>query len=409
MQCRSCESELSVVFAELVNSPASNSYLSKEQLDEPETYYPLRVYVCSSCFLVQVEEYKKSDSIFDKDYAYFSSFSKSWLEHAKNYVDMISRKLGLGKDSSVTEIASNDGYLLRNFVAKGIPCCGVEPTTNTAEAAKEHGVFSYVDFWGSEFAHNFVEERGKQDLILGNNVLAHIPYLNDFVEGLAIALADNGTITIEFPHLLNLIKYNQFDTIYHEHFSYLSLLNTELIFERFGLEVYNVEKLVTHGGSLRLYVKHKKCTSINIDASVIAMRTKEQNFGLNSIGIYEEFQNSIDKVKYDFSAFLLDAKSSGKSVVAYGAAAKGNTLLNYCGVKGNDVIEYVVDASPHKQGLYMPGSHISIVSEDKIKETRPDYVVVLPWNIKEEIITQLYYIKEWGAEFVVAVPELEVL
>ena len=406
MKCRSCENELSIVFADLVNSPASNSYLSRIQLDEPEQYYPLKVYVCDKCFLVQVEEYKKSDSIFDKDYAYFSSFSKSWLKHAQEYVDMITNRLKLNSSSSVIEIASNDGYLLKNFVAKGIPCYGVEPTANTAEAAKEHGVFSYVEFWGSEFANKLIEEHGKQDLILGNNVFAHTPYLNDFIEGLACALADNGTITLEFPHLLNLIKYNQFDTIYHEHFSYLSLLNIEPIFERFGLEVYDVEELPTHGGSLRIYGKHKKCLELEVTPAVEKMRQQEVSFGLRDIGLYTAFQKQIDIVKYNFNAFLLDAKQKGKKVVAYGAAAKGNTLLNYCGIKGTDLIEYVVDASPHKQGKFMPASHLPIVSENKIAQSKPDYIVILPWNIKDEISEQLSYAKEWGAKFVVAVPEL---
>lgn len=404
MNCRFCKTELSDVFVDLVNSPASNSYLSQIELNEPEAFYPLKTYVCQNCKLVQIDEYKKSDDIFDKDYAYFSSYSTSWLEHAKEYVEKITEKLSLTENSKVTEIASNDGYLLQYFKEKNIPCLGVEPTSSTAKVAREKGIEVLEEFFGSKLAKT-VE---KSDLILGNNVLAHVPDINDFVSGLKIALKDHGTVTMEFPHLLNIIKENQFDTIYHEHFSYLSFYTVQRIFKHNGLKLYDVEKLSTHGGSLRIYATHEENQNIEIDSNVESMLDEEKTFGLFDKEVYKGFQEKANKVKYDLLNFLLNAKKENKKVVAYGAAAKGNTLLNYSGVK-NDLIEFVVDKSPHKQDKYLPASHIQIVSEEKISEIKPEYILILPWNIKDEIIEQIKYVKEWNCKFVVAIPSLEII
>jgi len=401
MNCRFCKTNLNNIFVDLINSPASNSFLTKEQLDKPEKFYPLKIYVCKECKLVQIDEYKSSDDIFDKDYAYFSSYSTSWLKHAKDYVEMISDKLRLNNQSLVTEIASNDGYLLQYFKAKEINCIGIEPTNSTATVAKEKGIAVIEDFFGTILAQTLK----KSDLILGNNVLAHVPDINDFVKGMQIALKENGTITMEFPHLLNIIKENQFDTIYHEHFSYLSFYTVQQIFEAQGLKLYDVEKLSTHGGSLRIYATHVENSNINILDNVKKLLEEEKIFGLLDMEIYKNFQEKANKVKYDLIDFLLQAKKDDKKVVAYGAAAKGNTLLNYAGIK-NDLIAFVVDKSPHKQNKYLPASHIPIVDEIKIKEARPDYILILPWNIKDEVMTQLEYVKEWNCQFLVAVPKL---
>ncbi len=403
MNCRFCKIKLENVFVDLINSPASNSYLTKEQLNEPEPFYPLKIYVCKKCKLVQIDEYKKSDDIFDKDYAYFSSYSTGWLKHAKSYVEMIIDKLMLNNESLVTEIASNDGYLLQYFQEKKIPNIGIEPTNSTATVAKEKGLEVIEDFFGSSLAKTLK----KSDLILGNNVLAHVPNINDFVKGMKIALKENGTITMEFPHLLNIIKENQFDTIYHEHFSYLSLYTVQQIFEAQGLKLYDVEKLPTHGGSLRIYATRIENTNLDISVNVNNLLEEEKKFGLLGMDIYQNFQEQSNKVKYDLITFLIKSKQEGKKVVAYGAAAKGNTLLNYAGIK-NDLIEFVVDKSPYKQGKYLPASHIPIVDEVKIKEAKPDYILILPWNIKDEVMTQLEYVKEWDCQLVVAVPELKV-
>lgn len=403
MNCRFCKTQLEDVFVDLVNSPASNSYLTKEQLNEPEPFYPLKIYVCEKCKLVQIDEYKKSNDIFDKDYAYFSSYSTGWLKHAKNYVEMITDKLMLNDESLVTEIASNDGYLLQYFKEKKIPCIGIEPTNSTATVAKEKGIEVIEDFFGSFLAQTL----NKSDLILGNNVLAHVPDINDFIRGMKIALKENGTITMEFPHLLNIINENQFDTIYHEHFSYLSFYTVKQIFEKQGLKLYDVEKLSTHGGSLRIYATHIENNKINVVDNVKYLLNEEKVFGLFDMDIYSNFQEKADQVKYDLLEFLLQAKKENKKVIAYGAAAKGNTLLNYAGVK-NDLIEFVVDKSPYKQDKYLPASHIPIVDEIKIKENRPDYILILPWNIKDEVTRQLSYVKEWSCQFVVVVPQLKV-
>jgi SAM-dependent methyltransferase len=402
MQCRFCKNKLDHVFVDLINAPASNSFLTKEQLNEPESFYPLKLYVCENCKLVQIDEYKKSDDIFNKDYAYFSSYSTSWLKHAKDYVEMIVEKLSLNTTSYVTEIASNDGYLLQYFQEKQIPCVGIEPTASTASVAKQKGIEVIEDFFNTNLAKNLK----KSDLILGNNVLAHVPDINDFVKGLKIALKDGGTITMEFPHLLNLINENQFDTIYHEHFSYLSLYTLIQIFEKQKLKIYDVEQLPTHGGSLRIYATHIE-NKIEIESSVQKLLEEEKKFGLFDMNSYTTFQEKANKVKYDLLEFLLQAKKENKKVVAYGAAAKGNTLLNYAGIK-NDLIEFTVDKSPYKQGKFMPASHIPIVKEKEIQELKPDYILILPWNIKDEVIAQLNYVKKWNCQFVVAVPQLEI-
>jgi SAM-dependent methyltransferase len=400
MKCRFCQNELRHEFIDLLSSPPSNSFLTAQQLNEPEMLYPLKVFVCDKCFLVQIEEYKKSDEIFNEKYAYFSSYSSSWLEHSRKYVDMITERLSLNKGSHVIEIASNDGYLLQYFVEKNISCIGIEPTACTAEAAKEKGIAVVEDFFGVRIAGNL----RKADLILGNNVLAHVPDINDFVKGLKIALNPQGTVTMEFPHLLNLIKYTQFDTIYHEHFSYFSFLAVENIFRHHGLKIFDVEELSTHGGSLRIYATHAE-NDCKINGNVESLRLKEKNSGIHSIKYYEGFHTKVQQIKYDFLRFLLEAKKNGKKVAAYGAAAKGNTLLNYCGIKGTDLIPFVVDKSPHKQERFLPGSHIPVVSAENIKEYKPDFLIILPWNISEEIVNEHSYINEWGGKFVVFIPK----
>ncbi|WNL33046.1 class I SAM-dependent methyltransferase [Arcobacter cryaerophilus gv. pseudocryaerophilus] len=404
MQCRFCKNKLEHVFVDLINTPASNSFLTKEQLNEPEHFYPLKLFVCENCKLVQIDEYKKSDDIFNQDYAYFSSYSTSWLKHAENYVEMIVKKLSLNETSYITEIASNDGYLLQYFQEKQIPCIGIEPTSSTASVAKQKAIEVIEDFFNT----NLAKTLKKSDLIIGNNVLAHVPDINDFVKGLKIALKNNGIITMEFPHLLNIINENQFDTIYHEHFSYLSLYTLIQIFEKQELKIFDVEKLATHGGSLRIYATHIENNNLEISENVENILNEEKEFGLFDMNIYTIFQEKANKVKYDLLEFLLQAKKENKKVVAYGAAAKGNTLLNYAGIK-NDLIEFVVDKSPYKQGKFMPASHIPVVEEKEIQELKPDYILILPWNIKDEIIAQLNYVKMWNCKFVVAVPQLEII
>ncbi|MCP9749909.1 class I SAM-dependent methyltransferase [Ferruginibacter sp. HRS2-29] len=408
MNCRYCTNELTHEFADLGFSPPSNSFLSKQQLNEPEVYYPLKTLVCEKCFLVQIDEFAKHDDIFNSDYAYFSSFSTSWLAHAKAYTEMMTARFGFDKDSQVIEIASNDGYLLQYFKEQGIPVLGIEPTKNTADAAKEKGIDSVVDFFGVRLATSLAAKGIKADLLLGNNVLAHVPDINDFAGGLKILLKDKGVITFEFPHLLQLIDKNQFDTIYHEHFSYLSLIAVKQIFETAGLELFDVEELPTHGGSLRIFAKHAEDAQKIVSDNVANMLQKEKDFGLADLDIYLSYQEKAEKVKNDFTRFLIDARNDGKKVAGYGAAAKGNTLLNFAGIK-KDLLEFVTDASPHKQNKYLPGVHIPVFSEQKIKDERPDYVVILPWNLREEITSQLAYIQEWGGKFVVAVPALEII
>jgi 2-polyprenyl-3-methyl-5-hydroxy-6-metoxy-1,4-benzoquinol methylase len=357
--------------------------------------------------LVQVDEYKKADEIFDETYAYFSSFSKTWLEHSKNYVEMMCERFGFDENSQVIEIASNDGYLLQFFQQKSVPVLGIEPTLSTAQAAREKGIETWTKFFGVELAQKLVEKNLQADLLLGNNVLAHVPNINDFVAGFKVALKPKGVITMEFPHLLQLVENNQFDTIYHEHFSYLSLHTAQKIFARHDLTIFDVEEITTHGGSLRIFAKHAEHKSLENTANVEKLLAKEKEFGLLDLDYYSNFQPKADRVKYDFLAFLIEQKRLGKKIAAYGAAAKGNTLLNYCGIK-NDLIDFVVDASPHKQNLFLPASHIPIFDESFIEREKPDLVVVLPWNIKEEIFGQLDYIREWDGKFVVAIPKLEI-
>jgi 2-polyprenyl-3-methyl-5-hydroxy-6-metoxy-1,4-benzoquinol methylase len=407
MNCRFCNNTLTNEFVDLGFSPPSNAYLKATNLNEPETFFPLRIMVCEKCFLVQIDEFAKHDDIFNADYAYFSSFSTSWLAHAKAYTQMMTKRFGFNSQSQVIEIASNDGYLLQYFKEQGVPVLGIEPTANTAAAAKEKGIESVVDFFGVRLATALAAKGTKADLLLGNNVLAHVPDINDFVGGLPILLKPEGVVTFEFPHLLQLIDKNQFDTIYHEHFSYLSLIAVKQIFEKNGLQIFDVEEVTTHGGSLRVFAKHKADTSKTIAANVAAMLDKETKFGLNDLAIYKTYQAKAEKVKNDFTQFLIQAKNDGRKVAGYGAAAKGNTLLNFAGTK-KDLLQFVVDASPHKQNKFLPGVHIPVVTEANIKETKPDYVVILPWNLKEEIATQLAYINEWGGKFVVAVPKLEI-
>jgi SAM-dependent methyltransferase len=377
-----------------------------EMINYPETYFPLKVFVCDKCWLVQVDELEKADAIFNNEYTYFSSFSTSWLKHAKAYTDYMTDRFGFNENSLVVEIASNDGYLLQYFKEKNIPVLGVEPTANTAQVAIEKGIENIVDFFGSNLADN--QLKGKADLILGNNVLAHVPDINDFVKGVKIALKPNGVNTFEFPHLYQLVAQKQFDTIYHEHFSYLSLTNLKSVFETQGLEIFDVQEIPTHGGSLRIFTKHKEDTSKKVEDAVHEMLMKESNAGMNSLSYYQDFQQKVDCIKYDFIEFLIQQKRNGKKIIGYGAAAKGNTLLNYCGIKGNDLIEYVVDASPYKQNKLLPGSRIPVFSSDKIVETKPDFIVIFPWNLKDEISNQLAYAKDWGAKFVIAIPELTI-
>jgi len=406
MNCRHCNNELQHVFCDLQTCPPSNAMVKPEMINYPETYFPLKVFVCDKCWLVQVDELEKADAIFNNEYTYFSSFSTSWLKHAKAYTDYMTERFGYNENSLVVEIASNDGYLLQYFKEKNIPVLGVEPTANTAEVAIEKGIENIVDFFGSDLANK--QLHSKADLILGNNVLAHVPDINDFVKGVKIALKPNGVNTFEFPHLFQLVAHKQFDTIYHEHFSYLSLTNLKSVFETQGLEIFDVQEIPTHGGSLRIFTKHKEDTSKKVEDAVHEMLLKESNAGMNSLSYYQDFQQKVDQIKYDFVEFLIQQKRNGKKIIGYGAAAKGNTLLNYCGIKGNDLIEYVVDASPYKQNKLLPGSRIPVFSSEKIAQTKPDFIVIFPWNLKDEISNQLAYAQEWGVKFVIAVPELTI-
>lgn len=406
MKCRFCQTPLDLEFIDLGASPPSNSFLSRDQLDEPEVYYPLKLYACRNCFLVQIDECKKSSEIFDEEYVYFSSYSSTWLNHAKKYVDMIAPKLGLNENSLVMEIGSNDGYLLKNVKALGIPCLGIEPSGSVAKVAREKGLEVEEEFFTLKLAERLAKKRKKADLIIGNNVLAHVPDINDFVQGLKAALKKEGVVNMEFPHLLRLVEGNQFDTIYHEHYSYLSLLSVSRIFAEHGLEIFDIDELDTHGGSMRIYAGHKHAHEI--EPTVKKFLDKERWAGMDRESFYLNFQDRVDRVKADLLLFLIEQKQAGRSVAAYGAAAKGNTLLNYCGIK-KDLIQFVCDASPHKQGKFLPGSRIPVYSEDMIRERKPNFVLILPWNISAEIMDQLDYVRQWGGRFVTAVPELEIL
>jgi 2-polyprenyl-3-methyl-5-hydroxy-6-metoxy-1,4-benzoquinol methylase len=405
--CRFCDHTLNQSFCDLGKSPFSNSYLKDMDHARQERSYPLHAYVCDQCYLVQLEEFESPSEIFS-DYAYFSSYSDSWLKHSEKYVDQVTRRFGLNPSSHVVEIASNDGYLLQYFVAKNIPVLGIEPAANVAKVAESIGVPSLVKFFGTETAKELVAQGKQADLLLGNNVLAHVPKLNDFVEGMKILLKPNGVITMEFPHLLKLIEENQFDTIYHEHFSYFSLITVERIFAKHGLEIFDVEQLPTHGGSLRIYAKHKEDTSKTVQDSVTKLKKQELERGLNHLDVYREFQKKAIQTKEGLLKFLKKAQEEGKTVVGYGAPAKGNTLLNYCHIN-QDLIAYTVDRSPHKQGRYLPGTHLPIKGPEAISQTKPDYLLILPWNLKDEIMQQMAHIKSWGGKFVIPLPTVEVL
>lgn len=405
-QCRACGAGLEHTFVDLGMSPLANSYIKPEQLNRMEPFYPLHAYVCEKCLLVQLEQFTAPGDIFS-DYAYFSSFSDSWLAHAKAYVNMIVERFGLDQKTKVIEIASNDGYLLQNFVARGIPVLGVEPAANVAEVAKKKGINTRVAFFGEKTAIDLREDGWSADLIIGNNVLAHVPDLNDFVEGLKILLKPSGLITMEFPHLLQLMEQNQFDTIYHEHFSYFSFLAVEQVFERHGMKLFDVEELPTHGGSLRMYACHADDASKHIEARAKELKSREQAAGFGQLSHYLSFGPQVEATKRKLLSFLISARQEGKRVVGYGAPAKGNTLLNYCGVR-TDLIDYTVDRSPHKQSHFLPGVHIPIYAPEKIRETRPDYLLILPWNLREEVMQQMAYVREWGAKFVVPIPEVKV-
>lgn len=406
MKCRHCSTELTDTFVDLGFSPPSNAYLRREDLVRPEVHYPLRVMVCPICWLVQTEDYAHHEQLFATDYAYFSSTSTTWLAHAAKYVDMIVARLGLNGASKVVELAANDGYLLQYMQQRGIPNLGVEPTRSTADAARAKGIHIVEEFFGVGLARKLLESEGPADLMIANNVLAHVPDINDFLGGIALLLAPDGTVTIEFPHLLNLVRLAQFDTIYHEHFSYLALGSVETMMRKQGLRVYDVEELPTHGGSLRIYACRENAAQ-TMQPAVEAMRRREQDFGLQDMRTYRGFQVKAETIKLDFLAFLLEQKRLGKKVMAYGAAAKGNTLMNYSGVHA-DLVSLVADAAVSKQSKYMPGSHVPIVSPEALLAEKPDFVVILPWNLKEEVENQLACIRDWGGKFVVAVPALQV-
>ena len=407
MKCRHCGSDVSHVLVDLGVAPPSNAYLTKLALKRPEKYFPLRVLVCEQCWLVQAEAYSRAAELFNEEYAYFSSFSSEWLAHAKKYLDAMIERFGLTKSSTIGEVAANDGYLLQFVNERGINSYGIEPTASTANAARQKGVEIIQDFLNMSLAGELRRQGRIVDLLVANNVLAHVPDINDFSEACHALLKPNGVFTCEFPHLLNLISQHQFDTIYHEHFSYLSFGTVVNIFAKNGLSVFDVEKLGTHGGSLRVYAQRSDTGIHQVSVKVEELINEENNAGMTSIDFYRGFQEHAEKVKNDFLQFLIEKKAQGKLVVGYGAAAKGNTLLNFAGVK-SDLIKYVVDRSPHKQGKFMPGSRIPIVSEDRLKSDQPDFVVIFPWNLSAEIAKQLNYLSSSGTEFVTAVPHLEV-
>jgi SAM-dependent methyltransferase len=408
MKCRHCDSDLTLPMVDLGSAPPSNSYLTKQTLHAPEKWFPLRVLVCEACWLVQTEDFAQAEELFNANYAYFSGFSTSWLAHSERYVNDMSARFSLGAQSHVLEIAANDGYLLQYVKARGIPCTGVEPTASTAAAARAKGIDIVEAFFGVDLARTLVAEGKQADLTAANNVLAHVPDINDFVAGFALLLKEQGVATFEFPHLQKLLAETQFDTIYHEHFSYLSLTAVRRVFAVNGLAVFDVEELSTHGGSLRVYAQRVDTGKHVKSARVGQVLAAEIASGMLSADHYSEFQARTNRIKYELTSFLIDAKHDGKRIAAYGAAAKGNTLLNYAGIRA-DLIDFVVDRNPAKQGKYMPGSRIPIVSEEHLKREKPDYVLILPWNLKTELVDQLAYVKDWGCRFVTAIPHLEVV
>ena len=407
MKCRHCEAELSLPLIDLGSAPPSNAYFTAKTLHAPEKWFPLRVLVCSECWLAQTEDFAQANELFDADYAYFSSFSSTWLTHAERYVTDMHARFGLDQNAHVVEVAANDGYLLQYVQARGIPCLGVEPTASTAAAARVKGITIVEDFFGVRLAHELVAQGKQADLTAANNVLAHVPNINDFVAGFAVLLKPQGVATFEFPHLLQMMAENQFDTIYHEHFSYLSLTAVSRIFAHNGLAVFDVEQLPTHGGSLRVFAQRADSSAHANSPRVADMLAREGAAGMTTAAYYAGFQSRADQLKNAFLAFLIEAKNTGKTVAAYGAAAKGNTLMNYAGIRP-DLISFVVDRNPAKQGKFMPGSRIPIVDESHLQYAKPDFVVILPWNLREEVMTQLDYIREWGGQFVTAIPELKI-
>lgn len=404
--CRFCGAGLQRTFVDLGMSPLCETYPSPADLNRGEVYYPLHVYVCEECFLVQLEQYESAENIFS-DYAYFSSYSDSWLKHADNYCNKMMTRIGLTGQSFVVEVASNDGYLLQYFVKRNVPVLGIEPASNVAKVAVEKGVPTLVRFFGTQLAEELAAEGRCADLVLGNNVLAQVPDLNDFVEGLKILLKPDGVLTLEFPHLLRLIQRNEFDTIYHEHFSYFSMISTVRILEAHGLKVFDVEELMSHGGSLRVYACRAESQTHDIEPKVRELIAEEQRAGLASVEGYDSFARQVKQTKLALVDFLLTAAQQGKSVAGYGAPGKSATLLHYCGI-GKDLIEYTVDRSQYKQGRFLPGTHIPIYDPSRIRETKPDYIVILPWNLKDEIMEQLQFIREWGGRFVVPIPKVAV-
>lgn len=404
--CRFCGTTLQHVFVDLGMSPMANSYLKPHQLNRMEPFYPLRAFVCEQCFLVQLEQFESPDHIFS-DYAYFSSFSDLFLQHAKEYVDMAMDRFKLGAGSYVVEIASNDGYLLQNFVKRGVPVLGIEPAKNVAEVAVKKGVPSLVKFFGVETARELAANGRRPDLLIGNNVLAHVPDINDFVGGLKVLLGPTGVVTMEFPHLMRLMAFNQFDTVYHEHFSYFSLTTVAQIFSKHGLTLFDVEEISTHGGSLRIYARHDGDASKPVTERLTALRTKEAREGFATLDHYLSFSEGVNETKRALLDFLIKAKREGKKVVAYGAAAKASTLLNFCGVR-TDFVDYLVDRSPYKQGHWLPGVHIPIYDPERIKTDKPDYVMILAWNLKDEVMAQMAFIRDWGGKFVVPIPKITV-
>ena len=406
--CRGCGAPLRHTFVDLGMSPLCQKHRKLEELADMEPFYPLHVWLCDRCFLVQLEEFVAPAEIFgDGEYAYFSSFSDSWLSHAEDYVAAMTGRFGLGKKSFVVEVASNDGYLLQYFQRRNVRVLGIEPASNTAAVAQNKGIETLVRFFGVETAKAVAREHGQPDLIAGNNVLAHVPDINDFVAGLKELLSENGVITMEFPHLLRLIEGNQFDTIYHEHFSYLSFSTVEELFAKHGLTLFDVEELPTHGGSIRIYAQHAECQTHAMSDGPAALRSAEEREGMRTLSYYARFAERVRESKRNLVEFLIEAKRNGKVVVGYGAPGKGNTLLNYCGIR-SDFVDYTVDRSPHKQGGFLPGSHIPIVHPDEIARTRPDYILILPWNLEDEIIKQLSYVRDWSCEFVIPIPEVRI-
>ncbi|MDA7662508.1 class I SAM-dependent methyltransferase [Pirellulaceae bacterium] len=405
--CRFCNHPIENLVADLGLSPLCQSQIEHDKLNHPEVFYPLRAFVCDKCLLVQVHEHVAGEEIFSH-YAYFSSFSDSWLQHCKDYSEMIIERLHLNCESFVVEVASNDGYMLQNFVEKNVPCLGIEPATNVAEVARKKNIDVMNRFFGVQTAQDAVKEYGKADLVMANNVLAHVPDLNDFVGGLHTILSDTGTLTVEFPHLKNLMELNQFDTIYQEHYCYFSVLTLEKVFKHHGMQIYDVEKIPTHGGSLRIYVKQQINSDLEVRDSVSKIITEEKDAGLGDVNYYGRLQDAANSVKYQLLEFLIRAKRDGKTVCGYGAPGKGNTLLNFCGIR-EDLLPFTVDRNTFKQGSFLVGSRIPVYAPEAIEQLQPDYVLILPWNLKDEICEQLSYVKNWGAKLVVPIPELTVM